>query len=173
MKSCIDLKATYGKKFKVCLEESYPAQPAGRRDASDALWLQIIPGRLGHVFPHGGDLLAASTNSRGVTAQRLLALPDVTLWQNGSDGVTVLFPPDRLEDVAALLHLRRRRRVSDKERDRLRALGVKYGFNYGTGARPASAVCVAGTQGDPEHPQAPATQNQGLVDAVMAGAPTY
>lgn len=141
MTSCIDLKATYGRRFKVALEESYHAQQ-GRREARDALWLQIIPGRLGHVFPHGGNMLAASTNSNGPTARKLVALPGVVLWQNGSDGVTVLFSPDQLEAVAALLHLRRRRVLSEAARAHLRTLGAKYGFRPGVGCPEKRAVCV-------------------------------
>jgi len=141
MTTCIDLKATYGTRFKVAYEESYHAQH-GRRDARDALWLQIIPGRLGHVFPHGGNLLAASTNSNGPTARRLAALPGVVLWQNGSDGVTVLFPPEQLEAVAALIHLKRRRVLSEAARQQLAAAGATTRFRHGVGCPGESAVCV-------------------------------
>jgi len=34
----------------------------------------------------------------------------VTLWQDGSDGVTVLFPVEMFPAVAALMHPKRRRK---------------------------------------------------------------
>lgn len=53
MTTRIDLKATFGRQYRVALEgfdAGYSTQH-GRREVRDAL--------LGHVFPHGGDLLAA------------------------------------------------------------------------------------------------------------------
>jgi hypothetical protein len=55
--------------------------------------------------------LAAVTNKAGPTARKLAALPGVTLWQDGSDGVTVLFDLAQFAEVAKLMHPRRRRRL--------------------------------------------------------------
>lgn len=106
---CVNLREQFGRRFKITYEESYVAAyglKAGREDA----WLQIIPGARGHVYPHSAAMVAASTNTSGPTARRLKVLPFVQVWTDGSDGVTVLFPPEHLERVADLLGLRRRRR---------------------------------------------------------------
>jgi hypothetical protein len=106
---CVNLKQPFGKQYRVCYEESYYAQ-YGPRARTDDPWLQIIPCRYGHIYPHGGDLLAASTNKAGLTARRLKALAGVTVHQDGDDGVTVLFPIEMFPAVAALMHPKRRRK---------------------------------------------------------------
>ena len=61
-----------------------------------------------------------------------------TLHQDGDDGLTVLFPVERFHEVATLMKPRRRRVLSDAERQRLREMGAKYAFqSHGT-----CAVCV-------------------------------
>lgn len=157
--ACVNLKERFGGQYKILHEESYFAQYGPRATRADP-WLQIIPGRLGHVFPHGGDLLAASTNTAGSTARRLAALPGAVLWLDGSDGVTVLFPVEELETVAAILHLRRRRVLSEAARAHLRVLGAKYGFKPGVGCPETSAVCVGSPRVDLGH----LPMHQGLFD---------
>jgi hypothetical protein len=105
-------------------------------------WLTIIPCRAGHIYPHGGDVLAAWTDRRGPVARKLARLPGVTVHQDGDDGLTVLFTVDRFPAVAEIMHPRRRRQVSAAERDRLRSLGAKYAFRAAAGARGAGENCV-------------------------------
>jgi len=122
----LNLRERYGRQFKIAFDEAYYAE-RGRGAWADDPALQIIPGRLGHVYPASGGRLAAFGRS-GPTAAKLRALPYAEVWTDGSDGVTVLFPPDRLNEVAHLLHLKRRRRVSDQERARLAEVGRQYQF---------------------------------------------
>jgi len=96
--TCINLRERFGRRFKVTYEESYAAA-YGPKATRDDPWLQIIPGARGHVYPHSAAMLAASTNRSGPTARRLKALPFVQVYTEGSDGVTVLFPPDHLDLV--------------------------------------------------------------------------
>lgn len=112
---CVNLQRRFGGRHRVAYEESYYAQygPGARTDDP---WLRIIPCRHGHIYPHGGDTLAASTDRRGAVATRLVALPGVTLHQDGSDGVTVLFHVDRFGEVAEIMQPRRRRRLSEAQR---------------------------------------------------------
>jgi hypothetical protein len=124
---CVNLRERFGRRYKVTFEESYAAA-YGPKASRDDPWLQIIPGALGHVFPHSATMLGAKPGRSGKSARRLKDLPFVQVHTDGSDGVTVLFSPNHLNLVADLLQLRRRRRVSDRERQRLAALGRKYGF---------------------------------------------
>jgi len=110
---CVNLKERFGKRFKVGHDEAYFAE-RGERAFADDPQLQIIPGRRGHVFPGPGDLLAAFCR-RGPTANRLKALRGVEVWTDGSDGVTVLFAPEQIDQVADLLKLRRRRKPLTQE----------------------------------------------------------
>lgn len=141
--TCIHLRERFGKRYKIGVDrESYVAQYGATAVREDP-WLLLIPGGRGHVYPHGGDLLAASTNTSGPTAKAVLQLPGVIVHQNGADGVTVLFREPQLSQVAQLLQLRRRRRVSDQERQRLVELGRQHGFQ----AR--SAICESDSEARP------------------------
>jgi hypothetical protein len=149
---CVNRKERFGKSFRVAYDESYRAQRAPCGRGKDP-WLQIIPCRHGHIFPHGGKLLATSTDRREATARKLVVLPGVTVHQDGSDGVTVLFPVDQFDAVAALLLPRRRRVVSEAERERLRTLGAKYRFQHGVQSDSETRPCVGTGLDDTQHVQ--------------------
>jgi hypothetical protein len=68
---------------------------------------------LEYIYPHGGDILAATTNKRGAVAKALAALPCTTVIQDGDDRITVAFHLDDFDEVAALMTPKRRRRVPD------------------------------------------------------------
>ena len=138
---CVNLKERFGKRYRVRHEESYRAARGNRAWADDP-WLQIVPCQHGHVFPHGVDMLAASTDRSGSIARRLKALPGVAVWQAGSDGATVLFPVGMIDQVAAIMLPKRRRRLSEAARAQLAAAGAKTRFAPGVGAPKTSAVCV-------------------------------
>ena len=110
MSQCINLKESYGQQYQVSYEESYRAERGDGGRLKDP-WLQIIPCRFGHLYPHGGNYLGASTTRRGPVANRLAALPCVRLVQDGDDGVNVVFHLDDFELVAAVMRPKRRRRL--------------------------------------------------------------
>ena len=112
MKS-INLKESFGDVFKVEHEESHG--DARTDDPS----LQQIPCQHGHIFPHGGDLLAASTNNSGVVANKLRRMPGVNVHQDGDDGINVVFDVGLFAKVAEVMKPRRRRRLSREHRQRL------------------------------------------------------
>ncbi len=70
--TCINLKERYGTRFKVVYEESYGVD-RGERGRTEDPWLMILLCDHGHIYLHGGDMLAASTNKRGSVAKRLRA----------------------------------------------------------------------------------------------------
>lgn len=73
-------------------------------------WHVEIPGRYGYVYLHAETpvvMLQAYSDRRGVFA-RLRALPGVTVWQEGTDELTVLFRPEDAEPVMALLRSHRK-----------------------------------------------------------------
>jgi hypothetical protein len=123
---CINLRATFGDRFRVRYEESYYVQRGAFRPRGEDPWLQIIPCDFGHIGPWGGSTLAACTNGRGPTVTRLTALACVKVAQNGTDGVNVLFDVADFEQVAAIMRPKRRRKVSEAERQRLAALSRQY-----------------------------------------------
>lgn len=55
----------------------------------------------------------ASTKVAGQIARILKILPFATLHQDGTDGVDVIFPVDRFEEIAAIMKPRKRRRMTE------------------------------------------------------------
>ena len=62
--TCINLKERFGDRYKVEHEESYHAD-RGENARTEDPWLQVLLCQHGHIYPHGRDVLAASTNTRG------------------------------------------------------------------------------------------------------------
>ena len=119
---CINLKKRFGDRFRVTYEESYAAQHGASARVDDP-WLQILMCQHGHLYPQGGDMLAASTDRRGPVAKALADMDCTTVLQDGDDGINVSFHVDDFEEVAGLMKPRRRRQVSDPERNRLAEMG--------------------------------------------------
>jgi hypothetical protein len=115
MKTCIDLKERFGRKYRVAYEASYEAE-RGRCARGHEPWLLIIPCRFGHIYPQGGELLAASTNHRGPIAHRLASLPCVRMLQDGDDGINVALNVEDFAKVARVMKPRRRRMLSSEKR---------------------------------------------------------
>jgi len=143
------LAERFGRQYRIEYEESYFAQ-YGPRARVDDPWLQIVPCRVGHICPWGGSKLAAVTNTPGPTARKLAILSGASLWQDGSDGATVLFDVALFPQVARLMHPRRCRRLSDEQRAKLIEAGAKHRFSNGAGARSEGRPCVPTTLCDPE-----------------------
>jgi hypothetical protein len=113
MSTCINLRECYGDSYRVTGEPSCSHTHHNR--LCDP-WYAIVLCQNGHIYPFGGDMLAAATNNRGPIATRLAQLPCVRVHQDGDDGVTVVFPAGEFAQVAALLKPRRRRRLTPEQR---------------------------------------------------------
>jgi hypothetical protein len=130
---CIDLKARFGDTYRVVREASHTADRGDSARAHDP-WLLLIPCLHGHIYPHGGELLGASTDRRGPIAKALASLPGVRVVQDGSDGITVTFPVAEFEAIAAVLKPRRRRVLTPEHRERLLTMGANHRFAGSAGA---------------------------------------
>lgn len=125
--NCVDLEEQFGSVYQVEYEDGVFHRA---RDA----WRLILTCRHGHFYPHGGEILGASTNTRGAIANQLAALPCVRVVQDGSDGINAIFHVDDFESVAALLKPRRRRRLTpDQKAERTERLR-KHRFRKGSAA---------------------------------------
>jgi hypothetical protein len=124
---CVNVRERFGQRYRVEYEESYYAERPEYRSAEE-VWLQIIPCQRGHIYPHGGKMLAAATNGPGPIVKKLLAVPGAQMWQDGDDGANILFPVEQFEDVAKLMRARRRRRLSPEQRAKAAERLAKYAF---------------------------------------------
>ncbi len=121
---CVNLKKQFGRRFKVEYEESYYTERT--KQTIEDPWLMIVPCRYGHIFPHGGSLLAASVDGHPNVAGVLRRLRCCQVHQDGDFGeLTVLFNLTDFGAVASILRPRRRRQVSEAECERLRVMGFQ------------------------------------------------
>ncbi len=114
---CLNLKALFGKQYRVKYEESYYADHGLESRRQDP-WLMVIPCRNGEICPWGGRKLAACTNHTGSVANKLKALPFAIVAQDGDDGANLVFDVKHFEEVARIMKPRKRRRLSALERER-------------------------------------------------------
>jgi hypothetical protein len=122
---CVNLRERFGDRYRVGYEESYYAD-RGDSARKDDPWLQIVLCQHGHIYPRGGQGLAASTDKRGTVAKRLAALDCTTMLQDVDDGINAAFHVDDFDRVAQLMKPRRRRRgrpMSEEEKKRLAEMG--------------------------------------------------
>ncbi len=127
MMECINLKQRFGRKYRVRYGESH-REDHGNRAARDVPELMILLCRHGHIYPAGGQQLAASVDGRPKVAGRLRRLKCCTVHQEGDFGeLTVMFDVNDFEEVAQIMQPRRRRQISEAERERLRLIGYQKG----------------------------------------------
>jgi hypothetical protein len=112
--TCIDLRQRFGNRFQVRNELE-----ACRAHVADDPWDLVIQGRTGFVAPWGGDTLVACTRHVLTTRRIIEAVPGSVVVQDGQDGQNVTFDTVHFDTVAAILGLRKRRRLSEAHRKRL------------------------------------------------------
>lgn len=117
---CIDLKATFGHKYRIDRDEAHAAEYGDGSRIHDP-WLLTIPARHGHFYPHGGNRLAFSTTGRGPKAKAISGLDCVEVVQDGGDGLTVTFDLKDFPTVAKLAKPKTRRKLSPEHKAKLLA----------------------------------------------------
>jgi hypothetical protein len=85
------------------------AAPRRLRVAADGEGWPILPGRLGQIEYHDGVDLAVFTDRPRLHA-KLWAIPGVRRHQTGDQEMRALFPVEALDQVAAVIRARARRR---------------------------------------------------------------
>lgn len=162
MPDCINLREMFGANFRATYEESYYADHGDGARADDP-WLQQIPCDHGTITPYGGEDLAACTNRRGPIARKLLALPCVTPWQDGDDGVNARFHVADFAAVAAVMKPKRKRKLSPEHLAKLTAASTAFRFQpvrHGSNAPQNDRQSDLTTQDDSEAIQTIGTRNR-------------
>ncbi len=126
--TCIDLRAVFGSRFRVTLDHE---SAEGPRDNSP--WVQQIlcQGRGVIIYPQGGDMLAVEVNHRRTIAAKLASLPGVRIHQDGDHEKTFLVAAGLFDQVAEIVRPRRRRTLTQAQRQALSA----HAFQPRDGAR--------------------------------------
>lgn len=123
MTTCIDLQKVFGDKYRIDRDPAYFAEYGENARIPDP-WYWRIGCTHGYIYPQGGELLGASTIRRGAIANRLAAVPGVSIAQDGDDGINVIFPIEIFDAVAKIMKPRKRRRLSPAHRKTLVAAGT-------------------------------------------------
>lgn len=110
----INLKESFGKQYKIFEEESWWHEPKGEQKAG-RVWSQEMRGQNGKVYAKDATALLAYTD-RPKTRQNLKQM-GLTIHQWGDEEAVFVFQPERLEEVAGVLRLRRKRRMSQEQRN--------------------------------------------------------
>lgn len=99
------------------------AAPDRLRVVPDSEGYPVIRGQFGDIewYHAEGTHLAAYTAGPTVRLGRLLSLPGIIRHQLGDTEARVLFPIERLAEIAEALRVRRRRRVSPEHLAKLQA----------------------------------------------------
>jgi hypothetical protein len=137
----INLRQHFGRRFKVVYAEDYGVQYGPRATTQDP-WYMEIPCQNGTIGPWDEGHLVACTRTAGPVVQRLKALPFVQVHQDGTDGVNVVFPVDRFEEVAEILKPRRRRVLSPEARQAAAERLASYRFSPAVGVPKTGLGCV-------------------------------
>jgi len=121
----IDLKALFGRRYKITLDEAAGHEPGGKNDP----WYCLIPCERGHIYPFSDRLLAYCCCGTKIRARLRRDYPELEVRQWSDDGEAVfLFTPDALEIIAEYAKPKRRRRLSSKQREQFVAVGRRSRF---------------------------------------------
>jgi hypothetical protein len=140
---CVNLKELHGKRYRITWD---PSREGLERDP----WLMQIPCQQGTIYPYGGDLLAAEVDHHPKTAKKLASIPGVRLTQDGDHEKTFVFPVALFEQVAALLGARKRKVLTDEQRQALVEAGQGSRFTPGAQSEGCEHQGVPGPSDDPE-----------------------
>ena len=120
---CINLKASFGDRYRIEFEEAYYAETVDR--PSEAPWLMTIPCKAGHIHPYGDSRLTAHTDRRGAR-KRLMEMECCTIRQLGDAEVSASFDVKDFDLVAEVMRPKKRRRLKPEQRQRLIDAGRPY-----------------------------------------------
>jgi hypothetical protein len=124
MHTCINLHALAGDRFR-----AWNQMESRRGHKDDDPWDWVLPGRSGFVAPWSATRLVACSASAKTTKKFLAKVPSAVIVQDeGGTGVNITFDPEYLNLVADVLHLSRRRRLTDSQREAATARLAPFGF---------------------------------------------
>ena len=95
------------------------------------------------IYPHGNDLLAIEVDGRPITAKALLKLPGVEVIQEGDSDLTLTFPVSLFDQVAKIAKPRRKRRLTDEQKQKAAERLKSYQYQSRTSERSRDASCHA------------------------------
>jgi hypothetical protein len=112
-------------RFRLARDESNDAE---RFKGEELPWLLQIPCQRGHIYKHSDELLAVYVTTQP-RAMKLEALEGVIAHDAFAEGEGIyLFRPELIEKVAGIMKAKRKRRMSEEQRQRLIENTRRYRF---------------------------------------------
>ncbi len=121
----IDLKAEYGRDYRITLDES-ASIPEQERE--EKLWYYRIPGRLSHSHIGVWNENTLSVYAEGPLVKKIAAYPGLKVVQRGDREIQATFPPEMLNEIASLIKAKKRKKLSPEQRERLISLSLPHRF---------------------------------------------
>lgn len=121
---CINLKKEFGKQYKITYDPAFDSK--GLRVANLDPWMMQVSCQRGVIYPFGGSTLAVELDGRGPTIKRLEALAGVQPYTRGDRDATFLFDISLFNAVASVVLPRRRRQLTEEQRQVSAARLAKY-----------------------------------------------
>ena len=116
---CVHLLSLFGDEYRISWDEAYNSQNVSRESLD--VWYARLTGRYGEVHPHSPELLAVETENHPAIKKRLASLECTTMYLEGDFGFgSFLFKPEHLGEIAKVVRLFRRPRISQARRKELR-----------------------------------------------------
>lgn len=120
MAECIDLMKIGGKKYRIRREPG-PHTPQ-RSNAADMPWYWELLCKHGFIYPYSKTHLAAYTNKKRIRIKlkELAEEHGMAIPQYGEQECVVLFTPKQFGKIAPLLQTRKKRQLSEEQKEVLR-----------------------------------------------------
>ena len=136
---CVDLRATFGDAYRYAMDPGF----TGPGCEQERAWCTRMPCHRGEITPWGDRLLCWSSPKPGtcyrtgpnkdepirggtLVANQVYGIPGTEVAQCGDDGWNVVFDADLFDQVAEIVRPRRRKQISEAERERLAELSRQY-----------------------------------------------
>ncbi len=131
----IDLKKGFGQKYRIFMDEAWYEETA--ESYPDKIkhrpWYYEIRGKYGTIYFYGTDKLAVR-----ITANRIKSRIKTHYWNilrlylEAEDESVFLFSPENFEIVAGLIQARRKRQITNEQRQVIIERTKKYRFERST-----------------------------------------
>ena len=127
MNECIDLWRMYGHDYRVSWDPAYDTSGVPRHKLDP--WYFVIHGRFGTVYPFGGMCLVCEIDNHNKIARKALEnVNGSTLIQDGEYEKAIRFAAEYFPIVADILRLRRRKKLSQEQKEKCSRQLAKFKF---------------------------------------------
>ena len=117
MSECINLKERFGKQYRITFDPAYDHKGVPRKSLDPSM--MTIPCHKGIIYPYGGEYLAVEIDYHGPTAKQVGQIPGVVCTQDGDQEKTFKFHVDLFPQIAQLVIPRKKRRLTEEQKQKL------------------------------------------------------